>query len=89
MIGTHRGSPYGASPITLYSPELTLKPVKYVNAEYSSPGESGHWSSISISRSEPRPAPIDAVAHSPTPSIVSTAASSNGEGKNALAACDS
>ena len=30
--GNCRGSPYGASPITLYSPELTLKPVKYVSA---------------------------------------------------------
>ena len=37
----------------------------------------------------PRPTPIVAVAHSPTPSIVRMAASSNGEGKNALAACDS
>ena len=37
----------------------------------------------------PRPTPIEAVAHSPTPSIVRMAASSNGEGKNALAACDS
>ena len=37
----------------------------------------------------PRPTPNDAVAHSPTPSIVRKAASSNGEGKNALAACDS
>ena len=35
------------------------------------------------------PMPIDAVAHSPTPSIVRIAASSNGDGKNALAACDS
>ena len=35
------------------------------------------------SRSLPRPTPTDVVAHSPTPSIVSTAASSNGEGKNA------
>ncbi len=25
---TYFGSPYGASPISLYSPELTLKPVK-------------------------------------------------------------
>ena len=30
-----------------------------------------------------------AVAHSPTPSSVRIAASSNGDGKNALAACDS
>ena len=34
----------------------------------------------------PRPSATEVVAHSPTPSIVSTAASSNGEGKNALAA---
>ena len=37
----------------------------------------------------PLPMPIDAVAHSPTPSRVRIAASSNGDGKNALAACDS
>ena len=37
----------------------------------------------------PRPTPIVAVAHSPTPSTVRIAASRNGEGKNALAACDS
>ena len=34
----------------------------------------------------PCPNASDVVAHSPTPSIVSTAASSNGDGKNALAA---
>ena len=34
----------------------------------------------------PRPMPTEVVAHSPTPSIVSTAASSNGEGKKADAA---
>ena len=34
----------------------------------------------------PRPSASDVVAHSPTPSIVRTAASSNGEGKKALAA---
>ncbi len=37
----------------------------------------------------PRPTPNEVVAHSPTPSMVRKAASSNGEGKNALAACDS
>ncbi|NMB76238.1 MAG: hypothetical protein GYA21_14045, partial [Myxococcales bacterium] len=35
-----------------------------------------------------RPRPMLAVAHSPTPSTVSTAASANGEGKKAEAACD-
>jgi hypothetical protein len=27
ILSTYFGSPYGASPMTLYSPELTLKPV--------------------------------------------------------------
>src|ERR1035441_4701026 len=35
---------------------------------------------------QPSPIATDVVAHSPTPSIVSTTAFSNGEGKNALAA---
>ena len=35
---------------------------------------------ISISIVDPRPTPIEDVAHSPTPSIVSTAALSNGDG---------
>ena len=34
------------------------------------------------------PVPSEVVAHSPTPSMVSTAASSNGDGKKADAACD-
>ena len=34
----------------------------------------------------PRPTPMLLVAHSPTPSNVRTAAVSNGDGKNALAA---
>ena len=37
----------------------------------------------------PLPYPKLAVAHSPTPSSVRIAASSKGEGKKALAACDS
>ena len=89
MRSTYRGSPYGASPISLYSPELTLNPVKYVNAEYSSPSECGNRSSWVRSMRLPRPTPYEAVAHSPTPSSVKIAASSNGDGKNALAACDS
>ncbi|MFT3766829.1 MAG: hypothetical protein QM820_15130 [Minicystis sp.] len=32
--------------------------------------------------------PIDPVAHSPTPSMVTMAARSKGEGKKALAACE-
>ncbi len=80
MSFTYFGSPYGASPITLYSPEFTLKPVKYVKAEYSRPSECGKRSSRSSSRSLPRPTPIEDVAHSPTPSIVTTAACSKGEG---------
>ena len=39
MRSTYFGSPYGAKPMSLYSPELTLNPVKYVKAEYSSPSE--------------------------------------------------
>ena len=80
MVLTNDGSPYGARPITLYSPELTLKPAKYVKAEYNSPRECGNRCSRTISRSLPLPTPIDEVAHSPTPSIVTTAACSNGDG---------
>jgi hypothetical protein len=57
-----------------------LNPVKCVNAEYSRPSECGKRSSRSISISEPRPTPIEDVAHSPTPSIVTIAACSNGDG---------
>ena len=42
-----------------------------------------------MSSDAPFPCPIEEVAHSPTPSIVRTAASSKGDGKNADAACDS
>ncbi len=80
MSETYFGSPYGARPITLYSPEFTLKPAKYVNAEYRRPSECGKRCSRSSSSVWPRPTPIDEVAHSPTPSIVTTAASSNGDG---------
>ena len=44
------------------------------------------WSSV---MRWPRPVPKHVVDHSPTPSNVMMAASSNGDGKNALAACDS
>ena len=73
----------------LYSPELTLNPVKYVNAEYSKPSELGQRSSFHSFSLWPVPVPKLAVAHSPTPSAVKMAASLNGEGKKALAACDS
>ena len=33
ISSTNIGFPYGANPINLYSPLLTLKPVKYVKAE--------------------------------------------------------
>src|SRR4051812_33613775 len=80
IVCTYFGSPYGARPMILYSPELTLKPVKYVNAEYSRPRECGNRSSRSISISLPRPAPTDDVAHSPTPFIGRNPACSNGGG---------
>src|SRR5947199_5183556 len=80
MSLTYFGSPYGARPITLYSPEFTRKPVKYVKAEYSSPSECGNRCCFSISIDDPRPTPIDEVAHSPTPSMVRMAASSYGDG---------
>ncbi len=80
IVWTYFGSPYGASPMILYSPELTLKPVKYVNAEYSRPSECGKRSSLSSSISWPLPTPMDEVAHSPTPSMVTMAACSNGDG---------
>ena len=77
---TYFGFPYGASPISLYSPELTLNPVKYVNAEYSSPIECGNRISSSSVSLLPSPRPTVVVAHSPTPSSVSTAAFSKGDG---------
>src|SRR4051812_8844657 len=80
MMSRYLGSPYGARPIILYSPELTLKPVKYVNAEYKRPNEWGKRISRSSVSRLPSPKPDDAVAHSPTPSSVSTAARSNGDG---------
>ena len=78
------GFPYGASPITLYSPEFTLKPVKYVKAEYNNPRECGKLISFKTFKSELLPRATEDVAHSPTPSMVKIAADLNGEGKNAL-----
>ena len=33
IVSAYFGSPYGARPMSLYSPEFTRKPQKYVNAE--------------------------------------------------------
>ena len=63
--------------VVLYRPDVFRLAV---NAEYSSPSECGKRSSWSISMPAPRPTPTDEVAHSPTPSIVTIAASSKGEG---------
>ena len=64
-----------------------------MNTEYSRPSECGKRSSCVRSSWLAPPCPQSAVArpqvavvHSPTPSTVSTAASSNGEAKKALAA---
>ena len=57
-----------------------------MKAEYRNPSECGKWISLCTSRLLPFPIAADVVAHSPTPSMVSTTASSNGDGKNALAA---
>ena len=75
-------------PITLYSPSLTSKPRNAVNAEYSSPSECGNIICFLMSTWLPLPTPQVPVTHSPTPSTVMIAASSNGEHRNALAACD-
>ena len=84
------GSPYGARPISLYSPEFTLNPQKYVNAEYSSPSECGKRSScvsvelVALRRRRSWRSPIRRRRRrSGSPPR------SNGDGKNALAACDS
>src|SRR5947207_14987438 len=82
ISGAYRGYPYGANPINLYSPEFTLNPVKYVNAEYNNPSECGKRSSCDSRIRFPAPLPKLVVAHSPTPSIVKIAACSNGDGKN-------
>src|SRR5215470_14385508 len=86
MVSTYFGSPYGASPMSLYSPEFTRKPQYAVKAEYSRPIECGYDSWRSSVTVLPRPTPMLLVADSPTPSKVSTAADANGDGKNALAA---
>ena len=57
-----------------------------MNAEYRSPSEWGKWISFLIFISLFIPIATVVVAHSPTPSAVNIIASSNGEGKNALAA---
>ena len=67
--------------MSLYSPELTLKPQKYVIALYSRPSECG----IVDLREQLDPVAVPArrcvvVAHSPTPSMVRIAARVNGEG---------
>ncbi len=51
-----------------------------MNALYRSPSECGKRISRESVSFDPFPIPNVAVAHSPTPSTVSTAASSNGEG---------
>ena len=80
IILANLGSPYGAKPISLYSPELIRNPQKEVNAEYKRPSEWGKRISLSISIWFSLPFAIVVVAHSPTPSMVNIAASLNGEG---------
>ncbi|OQC66002.1 MAG: hypothetical protein BWX47_02160 [candidate division Hyd24-12 bacterium ADurb.Bin004] len=96
MRSRNLGSPYGAMPITLYSPSLTWKPRNAVKAEYRSPMECGNLCSLSsliqLPQSAAReflPTPDAVVVHSPTPSMVSSAVSSSWKGleKRALAAC--
>lgn len=53
------------------------------------PSECGKCSSATGSSRSPRPCQSEVVAHSPTPSMQSTAADRYGEGKKAEAACDS
>jgi hypothetical protein len=67
---------------------LTSKPRNAVKALYRSPSECGKRISLTSRRSVPLPTPRLAVVHSPTPSTVRIAASSKGEQKNALAACE-
>ena len=55
-------------------------------AEYIKPKEWGKWISLVTFSVLPLPTAKEVVAHSPTPSMVKTAASSNGDGKNAEAA---
>ena len=72
--------------MSLYSPEFTSNPQYWVNAEYMSPSECGKWISLETARAFPFPSAREVVAHSPTPSMVRTAALSKGDGKYALAA---
>src|ERR1035437_7609241 len=87
-LSTYRGWPYGAMPIPLYSPSFTSKPKKAVKALYSKPSEWGNSICLVKRISLPRPIPYVPVTHSPTPSTVRMAASSKGEQRNALAACE-
>ena len=82
----HIGLPYGARPINLYSPEFTLNPRKYVKALYNKPTEWGKCNSLRNLMLLSTPIPIEAVLHSPTPSIVRIADSLYGDEKKALAA---
>ena len=59
-----------------------------MKALYKRPTEWGKWSSLSISIFLSSPLQIEAVHHSPTPSIVSIALSLKLDGKNVLAAWD-
>ena len=65
----------------LFAPRVPAKPVPLSALAFEQAEWGGH-------REVEAPLPIasDVVAHSPTPSIVSTAARSKGDGKKALAA---
>jgi len=70
MALTYLGSPYGASPMTLYSPEFTLEAGVVREGRIEETEEWGKCCSARIVTLLPQPTPYDEVAFSPTPSIV-------------------
>ena len=74
-------SPYGANPITLYSPSFGLNPKNAVSEEYNIPNEWGKFIDCIFSILFLLPLAKTVVSHSPTPSTDSMFASLNGDVK--------
>ena len=71
-------SPYGANPITLYSPSFGLNPKNAVNVEYNIPKECGNLTEpIFLISSDAFASEV--VSHSPTPSTDNKADSLKGD----------
>src|SRR5262249_36981868 len=82
------GDPEGRHPHHLVLPLIHLESQNAAHGLQNKPTECGKRISLTSRISVPRPTPRLAVVHSPTPSTVRIAASSNGEQKKVLAAWD-